>query len=66
MLYLPSNFVRISYSIYSDTWLKRTPAGPREFVRFNQVSALEGVRFNQVSLYFSNIVIFTGFYIANT
>ena len=33
---------------YSDTWLKRTPTGPKKFVRFNQVSALE--RFCYVSL----------------
>ena len=34
---------------YSDTWLKRTPTGPKKYDRFNQVSALEGVRFSQVS-----------------
>ena len=33
---------------YSDTWLKRTPTGPKKCVRFNQVSALE--RFCYVSL----------------
>ena len=33
---------------YSETWLKRTPTGPKNFVRFNQVSALW--RFSYVSL----------------